>query len=343
MPTIEFTGRDIATRAGAATRALTRAAVAAGNAPSFFNSQPWRWRIAGDVAELRADRQRQVNPIDVEGRLLTISCGAALHHARTALAGAGVQTEVVRMPDPADRDLLARIRVTGVGASEPTAVRWQQAMALRRTDRRPFADVDVPDATLDTLHAAAEAHGAHLHLLRPDDVVTLTVAAGHAAAVEAADHEYRAQLAEWTHRPASAGDGVPATAAGTPVPRPVPLRDFNPDACDPTANAGPPAGPELFDRHARYAVLFTDTDTAASWLAAGEALSAVLLTVTTERLAACPMSDVVEIPATRRLLRDLLGGIGYPALAIRIGVPGDGPMPPATQILDLPTPLVPST
>ncbi len=318
MPTIEFTGPDATSRVGPVNRALVRAAVAARCAPSLFNSQPWCWRIAADVAELRADREHQLHTIDPDGRLLMISCGAALHHAWTALAGVGAIAEVLRAPDPADPDLLARIRVTGFGTPSPAAVRRQQTIALRRTDRRPFADSEVPAPALDALRAAAEANGAHLYLLRPEDVVTLTVAAAHAGATEFADPAFRAELAAWSARPSDAREGVPASSGGPARPRPVPVRDFTLGA--------PPArvGTELADRYARYTVLFTDADTPASWLAAGEALSAVLLTATTERLAASPMSDVAEVPAARQLLRDLLSGIGYPALALRVGVPADG-------------------
>jgi hypothetical protein len=144
--------------------------------------------------------------------------------------------------------------------------------------------------------------------------------------------------------------------------RPVPARDFTPGA--PVAGGEPvggepvggepvggepvggepvggePAGP--VDRYARYAILFTDDDTPLSWLRAGEALSATLLTATMLRLATSPLSDVVEVPTTRSLLRELLGGVGYPMIALRIGVPADGPPPPAAprrsahEIIDTP-------
>jgi hypothetical protein len=42
----------------------------------------------------------------------------------------------------------------------------------------------------------------------------------------------------------------------------------------------------------------------------GEALSAVLLTATDSSLAASPISDVIEVADTRRLLRNLFGGAG---------------------------------
>jgi hypothetical protein len=94
----------------------------------------------------------------------------------------------------------------------------------------------------------------------------------------------------------------------------------------------PAVGGEPVDRHAWYAILATDDDTPLSWLRAGEALSATLLTATMLRLATSPMSDVVEVPASRRMLRDLLGGVGYPMIALRVGVPADGPPPPAAAV-----------
>jgi nitroreductase len=324
MATIEFADRSAATRPAPATRALTRAAMAARRAPSIFNSQPWRWRIAGDAVELRADRQRQLPVVDPDGRLLTLSCGAALHHARVALAGDGADGVVSRMPEPADPDLLARVRFTGTRAAAPAAIRAQQAIALRRTDRRPFADVEVPVDALKELRVAAEREGAHLHVLHPGDVATLAVAATRAAAVEFADPAYRAELDTWTHRPEARGDGVPAATADSHDKRPVPARDFTPGA--------PVVGGELaepVDRQARYAILFTDDDTPLSWLRAGEALSATLLTATVLRLATSPISDVIEVPTTRSLLRELLDGVGYPMIALRVGVPADGPPPPA--------------
>jgi hypothetical protein len=322
MATIELPGRSASDRATPTAQALTRAAMAAGAAPSVFNTQPWRWRVVGDVVELRADRTRQLAITDVDGRLLTLGCGAALHHLRTALDGAGWTYDVTRLPDPIDADLFARVRLSGQVAVDPLAVRRQQAIVLRRTDRRPFADVDVPAPALDELRTAAEREGAHLHLLDPDQMIALAALAAQAAAVEFADARYRAELADWTSRPVAGGDGVPADTAADRTPRTVPVRDFTPGA--PGSTSAVPA-----DRYGRYAVLFTDADDPGAWLAAGGALSAVLLTATIERLAVSPMSDVVEVPVTRQRLRGLLGGIGYPALALRIGIPGGAPAPPA--------------
>jgi nitroreductase len=358
---IHLTDRDAATRARPRTRALTAAATAALRAPSVFNTQPWRWRIHDEVADLYADRERQLARVDPDGMLLTVSCGAALHHAATALEAAGHRAVVRRLPDPGNPDHLARISIKESGPPNAHAQRLSQAMLHRRTDRRPYADQPVPFEAVDTLVRAAEQQAAHLHLVPPGQVVALTVAACRAAEAELADPAYRTELSRWTSRPPRSGDGVPAGTAVPAVPRPVPVRDFlaggaadrdpedagdrgTDDAAGRTADEGSgtpvadtavPAGPRCggigsgTDAGARYAILFTDVDSPAGWLAAGEALSAVLLTAVAQGLAVAPMSDVVEVPATRAALRDLLAGVGFPVLALRIGRPADDRRVPA--------------
>jgi hypothetical protein len=328
MVSIQFTDRGTAVRVSQRSRTLARAAVAALAAPSLLNTQPWRWRIDDDLAQLRADRDRQVGAVDLDGRLLTLSCGVALHHARIALAADGVRAEVAYLPDPHDPDLLATIRHAGPTEITAEARRMRRAMAIRHTDRRPFADREIPRAALDALRHSAEAAGAHLHFPRPQDVVTLTVAAGQAATVELADPAYLATLTEWVQDAAAGRDGVPPATTAPIAARPVPIREFTPTSPQRSTVHNPLV---LADRCARYAVLFTDGDRPADWLAAGEALSAVLLTATTERLATSPMSDLVEVAPSRALLRGLLADIGYPAIVIRIGVPAAGDPAPAPR------------
>jgi hypothetical protein len=81
-----------------------------------------------------------------------------------------------------------------------------------------------------------------------------------------------------------------------------------------------------------YVVLFTDGDEPRDWLAAGEAFSDLWLTLTARGLAASPISEIIEMPATREAIRRLLGGVGHPAVAMRIGVPVDPDDPPPASI-----------
>jgi hypothetical protein len=282
--------------------------------------------------QLLADRKRQLATTDPDGHLLLLSCGAALHHALVTIAAGGLLTEVDRIPEADEPDLLARIRVIGRGRPDAAAARMRDAIPRRRTDRRAFGDTTVPETSLTALRRAAEAAGAFVHVVNRGQMPMLSIATMRAATDELADPAYRAELAHWTSRPSDSGDGVPPAAAVEPAPRRVPLRDHVPGR-----EAGLRVG-EGLDRGASYLILFGPSDEPESWLRGGEALSAVLLTAVAEGLSAAPISDVIEQTWPRQLLRELLAGVGEPYLVVRVGVggaPGELPEVPRRSAADV--------
>jgi nitroreductase len=308
------------------TAALEAAARAALHAPSVFNTQPWRWRLAGATLELHADRSRALTATDPEGRLLLLSCGTALHHARVTLRAVGWDVLVERLPGDPAAGPLARITVTGTAEPDPEAERTAAAITVRRTDRRAFSDRTVPAELLARLRQTVEAEGAYLHVVRRDQMPMLATSTARAAQAEIADPAYRAELEHWTNRPAGSGDGVPPETAVQHSPRRVPVRDYAPGA-----DAGLPPG-EGFDLGAAYVVLFGRSDQPEDLLRGGEALSALLLAATAEGLGTAPMSDTIEVEWPRHLLKDLLSGIGEPYLTVRLGYPDTtSPLPPAPR------------
>lgn len=170
MVAIQYTGSGVAARIGPVSRSLTQATFAALNAPSVLDTRPWRWRIDEDRIELHADWKRRLADIDPDGRLLLISCGAALHHARVALAAEGLGVDVRRLPDPADPDLLTELRYTGPIERVPRIGALHRAIAVRRSDQRPFAGTALPGGTFPLLTAAAEHVGAGAYTLTGRDL-----------------------------------------------------------------------------------------------------------------------------------------------------------------------------
>src|SRR4029453_5711386 len=65
-----------------ANEAFYRAIIAAGRPPSAHHPQPWRWEVRDGVLDLLLDPKPTSEFTDPDRRLATISCGAALHHAR---------------------------------------------------------------------------------------------------------------------------------------------------------------------------------------------------------------------------------------------------------------------
>jgi nitroreductase len=317
-----------------ATSILAVAARSAGHAPSFHNSQPWRWRV-GSTLDLYADRTRQLDVTDPDGRLLLLSCGAALHHALVVLAAEGWRVEVSRLPDPADPDLLARVTLTEPIGVDPSAVRLLQTMTVRRTDRRPLTDTPVDPAVVDRVARVVRSAGARLHVLDREHVVDLAVAAQRAQTAESLDPEFRAELEYWAGGARTGGVGVAGEAIpARPPETTVPARDFGAAG---TLSIG--AG---HDQAAVYAILYGDDDTPASWLRAGEALSAGWLEATELGLAVVPLSAAVEVVRTRQVLRRLLSDVGHPYLVLRLGHadpnhpgPPHAPRLPAEQVVEV--------
>jgi nitroreductase len=309
-----------------AVQQLAAAAQVSLQAPSVFNTQPWRWRVAGDVLELYAEHGRQLEATDPDGRLLLLSCGAALHHARVALAAAGWSLTVDRLPDGSRPDLLARLRLGKAVPADPEAQMMAGAMKRRRTDRRAFSDREVPAATLTRLRRLVEAEGTYLHVVRPDQIPMLAISAELAADAEGDDADYQAELAHWTSRPRWSRDGVPPETAVESGLRRVPVRDFAPET-----EAGLSVGAGI-DKGAAYVVIFGMTDRPIDLLRGGEALSALLLKASAEGLSTAPLSDTIEVSWPRHLLRGLIADIGEPYIVVRLGYAGSSdPLPPVPR------------
>ncbi|WP_280390537.1 NAD(P)H nitroreductase [Nocardia brasiliensis] len=138
---------------------LHAALVLATRAPSVGNSQPWRFRIGDHRIDLYLDPLRAQPPTDWTQRDALSSCGAALHHLRIALAVAGWSTVVRRLPDPADPNHLASLRVV---PHRPTMLELALGNAIprRQSDRRHFTSVPIPRGSVGLVHERAMANGA---------------------------------------------------------------------------------------------------------------------------------------------------------------------------------------
>ncbi len=316
--------------------ALTEAATAAGYAPSVHGSQPWRWRVTGHLLDLFTDRTRLPAGTDPHTPLATLSCGVALHHARTALAAHGWQVTTTRLPDPADPDHLARIHVDGRAPVDPPAALHLRTIPLRHTDRRPGTGNPVGPQELRAIATAVEAEGTWLHTLTPDQVLNLAGAADHAQRAETATCSWLDELAYWTGGTLPSGDDIPDAAVPNRATRAtVPSPDFG-HYDDLMISAE-------HDKAAVFVMLHGRTDEPHDWLRAGEALSAGWLTATERGVSVLPHSAPIEIGGTREAMRAILASAGYPYLLLRLGTidpagagPPHAPRLPTGQRIDQP-------
>ncbi len=296
----------------------------AGRAPSILNTQPWRWRLGRDRIDLYADRSRQLASLDPAGRLLIVSCGAALHHARVALSYRGYEPHVERWPTTDAPDLLATVSIAGPHRPGREDLDEYHSLRKRRTERRLAPEIQVPADTLRALQAYADREHVRLHHLTDSQLPILATAAKVAQQSEDSDRTRLAELRDWERRARATGQGVPPETVVAPVQRPVPLRDLTSGGAT-LLHAG--MGD---DTYAEYLVFATEGDGPADWLRAGEATSAVWLAATGRGLSGSVISDVIEVPDARRLLGSVIETASHPQLVMRIAVDSQPTPPPVT-------------
>ena len=280
-------------------------------APSSHNTQPWRFRIGPAHVDLCADRTRALPVNDPDDRELTISCGCALMSLRVAAAGEGSATETALWPEPDDRDLLARVRVTRgepVAAAEAALAPF---LAERRTCRRAFVPGEVASDVCARLAEAASAEAAWLRPIRGLEArrtVADLVAEGDA--LQWRDPAWRRELAAWL-RPRRDGDGLAVPFLMAPFAR-CAVRMVDMGARVGVRDRALVAASPL------VAVLGTDADDPRAWLAAGQALQRVLLTACALGVQVSHLNQPVQVAALRPELQGLVGA-GFAQVLLRFG------------------------
>ena len=301
---------------------LQRIVGPASAAPSIHNTQPWRFRVAGDdLLELHADPDRMLWVADPHGRALHLSCGAALFNLRLAIRAIGARSLVWPLPDlDAEPTLLASVRITEGRPATAAELELFDGIQQRHTSRAPFAERGIPLPVRLRHERAAAAEFALLRFLGVGDAAQVTALAATAGKELAEDYDHRVELCQWIGTDGE--DGVPAGALGaTPAREPAPVRDFgyvSPRTYRPT---------QAYESLPNLAVLATAQDGPADWLRAGQALERVLLTATVSGLAASFLYQPIELHDTRDHDDGWWPWPEHPQMIVRLGY---GPQGPAT-------------
>lgn len=303
-------------------------------APSGHNTQPWLFRVEGDHVDVLADRSRGLAVVDPDDRELTISCGAATGTLALAARCQGLDVEVAVLPDPADGDVLARVTATGDTVPSSAELAHFRAITARRTNRGPYDDRPVGADVIAALEDAAAAEGAWFAPVEGDERAGVADLVAEGDRTQFHDKRFRRELAAWLHpNSARAADG---------------LRGYGYGFDDVMSHVGPHVirrfdlgkgqaarDHELATGSPLLAVLGTLDDETASWLAAGRALTRVLLTACAAGVTASYLNQPCEQPDLRARLGEVVGRPGVPQLVLRLGHGTDVPPAPRRPVADV--------
>lgn len=277
-------------------------------APSVHNTQPWAWRLSDAEAWLHADPDRQLRVEDPTGRNLLISCGAALHQFQLAARALGWRAEVVRIPEVGDPTLLAHLTLHR--DPRPDAVGVLDAMRTRCTDRRRFTSWPVPPERLETLcEEARDWEAAAVPVLDLGTRFRIEQAVRQALELRDRDPLGTAEQRQWAGRVGH--DGLPLQVLPRDVPGEERMSRFD-------GGLLADSRPEV-ESSDGLIVLGGEAEDRLSWLRTGEALSALWIRATRTGLSVVPLSQPLEVPATRDGLQALLRDTLEPHLLVRVG------------------------
>lgn len=286
-------------------------------APSAHNAQPWKFRVAEHHVEFHHDHERILPVVDPHGRESLISVACAVESFRIAMRRFGLSDQVEWNPSAAPHEPVAIVRMEGRHTPSAQELRLFDAIPNRRTNRMAFDPRPVATSELDALRAIV--HGAH-HDGAPTTVrldATSDAFAKHEIAelvaqadrVQFADEKFRTELAYWM-RPndTDKGDGLPAYAQG-----------MSGRVWDILSHAGPfimrtfdvgkgraAKDRQLAEGSPALAIMHTDADDHAAWLATGAAMTRLLLAATSMGISASYLNQPIEVETLRPKLAELI-------------------------------------
>lgn len=293
-------------------------------APSGHNTQPWRFVLGNTHVDIVADTSRALRMVDPHGREMAMSCAAAAETMLAALRAYGLSGELTALPAPQAPEVIARVVLRDKPAAGAVDYEMLDAIAGRRTVRRPYADTPVPAEVQALMRETAAPFGVDLGLYEDsatrDAIAELVVDADH---IQFADPAFRDELASWMHKLSSpAGDGLAGPGFGfpdwaTPVAATL-FRMFDLGSAVARLDRPNVLGAPLLG------VFSTPGDTRAEWVATGRALAAVLHVLTMHGLVNAFLNQPIEVTTIRPKLAELSAPQRTPQLLSRFGYLKEG-------------------
>ena len=296
-------------------------------APSRCNTQPWKFRIVPPAIEVFADRSRWLRIADPQQQELYMSVGCALENLLITAGRFGFGYEVIYFPDPGFLDHVATVGLTAEGrpaSHHPTSL--FKSITVRHTSHGKHDGRTVSDRHFHLLQSCCVEPGIHLYLTSDATVreaIDKLVMRGNIARF--ADPDYRKELAHWIGQGAFGNSWLIAK-----------LGELAYSHID-LGRTEARKGSELLASSPACGVISSDDDGRTSQVQAGQVFQRVALMAASMGVWTQPMSHIIEIPALRDELAEVISVPGVvPQHPFRFGFgEAEGQHTPRRPLADL--------
>lgn len=166
-------------------------------APSTFNTQPWKFGVGVNEIRVYADHARRLKVVDADERELYVSVGCALENLLIAAEHYGYAHEVNLLPDAANRDLVAVVRLSAGGVPAPYREGLFDCITARFTDHSLYDEsLADPDLLLHLQRVCAEPNLKAMFIADEATRQQINQLVARADAVQFADPAFREELGQ---------------------------------------------------------------------------------------------------------------------------------------------------
>jgi hypothetical protein len=173
-------------------------------APSFYNSQPWRFSITDSQINVCVNKNNWLRTADPEQREFYISAGCALENLLIALEHFNMGHQIAYFPERGNDEWVARVKVVykdeSSALSDPAMFK---AIAKRHTNHHRYDSNPITKEHLHKLANQVTEEDIDLEVTTERAIIDKIYAlAAHGDTILFANKEYRDELKQWIHESA---------------------------------------------------------------------------------------------------------------------------------------------
>lgn len=290
-------------------------------APSGYNTQPWKFKLGQDFLEIIPDYTRARINTDPEYREFFMSLGAAATNFQVAANYFGLSFEKSYRLDDENHDYAIIFKYTGKKEGEPVTSPLFSAISTRHTNRFPYLNEKLSKTIITSLRSLPRPDSVSLNLItRPGDITALAKLINRSFLLWSRQQSMIDELETWIR------DDLEFSPNGLPTGviniyklavNVKHLLHFD----TPKTNHTLQKNQDLAKNAPALAIISTKADSVSDWFQAGEFFELFALTLASYGFATDFFNYPVALKKTRQEIASLIKSSDFPQLLFRLGLP----------------------